>query len=243
MRSKSKFLLIIGSMLVFVVAVISVSNIAAQSKSKKRKPVSKMASVQPTPTPISEPIIISRAEDYPVDGVVVSPAISDAMRKSDDGLDPVSAKMIADLNDRIKALESNKKIDYDQKQKRLALNLDILTKAEQRSESLRKQSFEMIEKENSIRTKMDSLEYDMRPENINRSIAFSGSLRPEELRAARKKSLESERANLSNLLAEIQRTRANIDLNLQRSEQMTERLRVKLEAEIEAAIEDTPPNP
>jgi predicted nucleic acid-binding Zn-ribbon protein len=123
------------------------------------------------------------------------------------------------------------------------LNLDILTKAEQRVESLRKQSFEMTDKENAIRTKLEQIESDLRPESIERNIAFVGSLRPEELRTARKKSLESERTNLQNALTEIQRTRTNLDLNVQKADFLVERLRVKLEAEIDSALEDNPSKP
>jgi predicted nucleic acid-binding Zn-ribbon protein len=120
------------------------------------------------------------------------------------------------------------------------LNLDILTRAEQRSESLRKQVFELLEKESSIKTKLDSLEYDLRPESIDRTTAIVGSLRPEEIRASRKKSLESERTNLQNLLTEIQRTKTRLDMDLQRSDALVERLRNKFEKEIDTALDDEP---
>jgi predicted nucleic acid-binding Zn-ribbon protein len=117
-----------------------------------------------------------------------------------------------------------------------------VTRAEQRSESLRKQLFDMIEKENAVKTKLDSLEYDLRPEVIDRNQAFIGSLRPEEIRAARRKSLESERANLQSLLTEIQKTRASLDASLQRSDALVERLRTKFEKEIDTALDDDSEN-
>ena len=98
----------------------------------------------------------------------------------------------------------------------------------------------MLEKENAVKTKLDSLEWDLRPEVIERSTALIGSLRPEELRASRKKSLESERVNLQALLTEIQRARATLDQSLQRADALVEKLRNKFEKEIDTALEDDP---
>ena len=154
-----------------------------------------------------------------------------------------SARTLEDLKARVKSLESVKKGDRDEKQKRLLMNLDILTRAEQRSDSLRKQLFEMIEKESTIRTKLDLIENNIRPETIDREIAFAGTMRPEELRNMRKKNLEIERNSLQLLLVEVQKTKTNIDLNVQRSDSLVEKLRAKLEKEIDDALADDPTNP
>ena len=212
---------------------------SSRSKKKAKKPIV----VQTMAAPTTEPVIISRAEDYPLDTPVLSPQVENAIRAADEVESPNNSdKIISELTDRIKALESAKKDDYDQKQKRLAMNLEILTKAEQRVESLRKQSYEMLDKETSLKTKLEQIENDLRPELIDRSIAFTGSLRPEELRAARKKNLEAERTNIQNMLTEVQRTRSNLDLNVQKAELLVEKLRTKLEADIDAALKDDPSN-
>jgi hypothetical protein len=197
----------------------------------------------PTATPVtSEPLVISRADEFPDEN---SRAIPPDPNEVKTGVD-ANIVTLEELGNRIRNLESARSVkpaaDPDEKQKRVLLNLDILTRAEQRSESLRKQVFEMIEKENSVKTKLDSLEYDMRPEVIERTTSMIGSLRPEEIRAARKKSLESERANLQSLLTEIQRTRASLDISLQRSDALVEKLRAKFEKEIDSALEDDTDN-
>ena len=71
-------------------------------------------------------------------------------------------------------------------------------------------------------------------------MAFAGSLRPEELRNMRRKNLEIERTNLQSLLTEIQRTKANLDQNVQRADILVEKLRNKLEKEIDDALVDDP---
>jgi hypothetical protein len=194
----------------------------------------------PTATPGGEPMVISRADEFPDENSRAIPPDPNDVR----GVDAASLLTLEQLGNRIKNLEAGKnvvpKADPDEKQKRLLLNLDILTRAEQRSESLRKQVFEMLEKENSVKTKLDSLEYDLRPEVIERSTALIGSLRPEEIRASRRKSLESERANLQILLTQIQQNRVILESGLQRSDLLVEKLRTKFEKEIDTALEDEP---
>ncbi|MEO8573638.1 MAG: hypothetical protein ABI481_06685 [Pyrinomonadaceae bacterium] len=200
----------------------------------------------PTATPyLTEPQIISRADEFPDQNSRAVPPDPNELRAGA-GADSSSVGTLEELGNRIKNLEAGRVVvkapDPDEKQKRLLLNLDILSRAEQRSESLRKQVFEMIERENSIKTKLDSLEYDLRPEVLERSTALIGSLRPEEIRASRRNSLQSERTNLQNLLSEIQRTRSSLESGLVRADALVEKLRNKFEKEIDTALEDEPDN-
>ena len=196
----------------------------------------------PTATPTSEPLIISRADEFPDENSIAIPPDPNEV-KPVIGADTSNLATLEELGNRIKNLEAGRSAsppDPDSKSKRLLLNLDILTRAEQRSEGLRKQVFEMIEKENVVKTKIDSLDYDLRPEMVDRSVAFVGSLRPEEIRASRRKSLESERTNLQTLLTEIQRTRGSLEQSLQRADALVEKLRTKFEKEIDTALEEDP---
>ena len=219
----------------------SVADISAQGTRRKRTPTTTARTVPVTQA--TEPQIISRAEDFPDTETQLIPTTQ--VPKTDDAANvpDESARTLEDLKMRVKSLESVKKGSQDEKQKRLLMNLDILTRAEQRSDSLRKQLFEMIEKESTIRTKLDLIENNVRPEAIDREIAFAGTLRPEELRNMRKKNLEIERNSLQLLLVEVQKTKTNIDLNVQRSDSLVEKLRVKLEKEIDEALADDPANP
>lgn len=207
----------------------------AQNTKAKPKPLA-------TPPPAGAEVI-SRAGDYPEQGVLVvkepektaeQPVVTDAER-------------IKELTDRIKKLEASQKtekVDKDEKRKTLLLNLDILSRAEGRSEALRKQLFEMIEKENSVKTRLDQIDVDIRPENIERTLRLAGSMKPEEVRESRRKSLEAERGNLQSLLSEIQNTKSTINLNLQRSDAIVEKIRLKLEKDIDDSFlkDDDPQN-
>lgn len=198
------------------------SSANAQSNSKA-KPLA-------TPPPVlTGAEIISRAvEDY--NG---PPVIRPDGKPAEQTATSLGSSEIKELRDRIKQLETTgKRNEYDEKQKRLLLNLDILTRAEQRSESLRKQSFEIMEKENGITSRLEQIEIEMRPEMIQRSLQLMGSMKPEEVREARRKSLISERTNLQGLITEIQATRARLTSSLQSAEVMVDKLRTKLENDI-----------
>jgi flagellar biosynthesis chaperone FliJ len=77
---------------------------------------------------------------------------------------------------------------------------------------------------------------------ISRSAAYSSSMRPEEVREMRKKSLDAEKQNLQSLLTEIQNTRTSLTANLTRSDALVEKLRTKLEADIDNAFKDDEPD-
>jgi hypothetical protein len=227
---------------VFAVCIgLTVPEANGQGTRRKRNPVK--TPVYLPVVPAGEAQIISRAEDFPDPDAQVLPKTDEKKAETVPADPDENSRIIADLRNRISGLESAKKNDSDEKQKRLLLNLDILNRAEQRSESLRKQLFEMIEKESTIKTKLDLIEMSVRPEAIEREVSLAGSLRPEDLRALKKKQLEVERTNLQSILAEIQRTKLTLEQNLNRSDAMVEKLRVKLEKEIDDALADDPSKP
>ncbi|CAN5438211.1 MAG: hypothetical protein ACR2M8_12260 [Pyrinomonadaceae bacterium] len=223
--------------LAFLAVLVSVGDLNAQTRRKRK---SQSAPSVSSPPPSSEPLIISRAEDFPDSETMIVPANQEEKNATASESKDRNTITMEDLGNRIKNLEAGSKRDSDEKQKRLLLNLDILTRSEQRAETLRKQLFEMIEKESAIKTKLDLIENDIRPEAIEKSVAFAGSLRPEELRNMRRKNLEIEKTNLQSLLTEIQRTKANLDQNVQRADILVDKLRNKLEKEIDDALVDDP---
>lgn len=218
----------------------SFSDASAQNaKRKTRRPARTTRAVITIP-PQGEAEIISRAgDDFAVRNQTISPGEnqSTAPETIESQIERVGSGVRA-LNSRVKTLEGTKKNEYDEKQKRLALNLDILTKAEQRAESLRKQMFDLVEKEGVIKMRLEQLQSDARPEMIDRQVAFAGSLRPEELREMRRKNMESERTNLQSLLTQIQLSRSNLDANVLRADALVEKLRFKLEKDIDDALSE-----
>ena len=193
---------------------------------------------KPKPKPLATPPVITGAEIIGQSSELTDPQIVEQpVERMPTRPTGTNTARIRDLNDRVNKLETERKTGYDERQRMLLLNLDILTRAEQRSEALRKQVFEMIEKENAIKTRLDQLENDIRPDVIERTtVQIAGSLRPEEIREGRRKTLDGERRNLQSLLTQIENTHRSLDLALGRAEQLVDRLRTKLEKDIDDAL-------
>ena len=227
---------------------LSIFVMDATAQAKKKKTTAKKPKTVAVVPPVSgDAQVVSRADEFLSDDSPNGsqpPAVDNSTPENetvDQRLERANGT-IKDLNARIQGLESGKPNSAEDKKKGLLLNLDILTRAEQRSESLRKQLFDLIEKESAIKTKLDQIDNDIRPENIQRQVAFAGTLRPEELRDNKRKSLEIERKNLSDLLAQIQTTKTNLESSVLRAELMVEKLRAKLEKDIDDALLEEPKN-
>lgn len=219
--------------LLFAAAFVFSLNITDADAQTRRS-----VSPAPTPPPLGVPVVISRADDYPQDGqIVVTEPENQTNEDLQEQLEQANAR-IRELKAQVKSLESGGENPYDANQKRLLVNLDILSRAEQRAATLRKQLFEMVEKENAVRARIDQIAYDSREEVIRMSTATIGSLRPEDVRDARQKALGSEKANLQSLLSQIETNRAALELSVNRADALVEKIRLKLEKEIDDALNE-----
>jgi phosphoribosylanthranilate isomerase len=220
----------------------------AQTRKKKKRKITRQT-VKQTPQPVPQttlPVVVSEAEQYSNQNQQLITGNTEIQPVQTETQTPTEIvpenetfeEKFARMNSRLNELEGSKRKSYEERQRRLLMNLDILTKAETRAESLRKQLFDLIEKENATKTKLETLEYDLRPDVIERQVAFAGSLRPEELREARRRTLEAEKRNLTTLLLDMERTRLSLEQNVQRADQMVERLRAVLEKDIDDALNE-----
>lgn len=232
MRKAFQFTAKVGLLIVLAVSIVSVASAQRKTSKTTKRPV-----VTATPVPLTGAEIISQAGQNELLDPGATIAVETPKEPVETTTDP-NVQRVKELTARVKKLEASKVNEYDEQQKRLLLNLDILTRAEQRSESLRKQLFEMIEKENTVRSRLSQLESDMRPESIDRSSMFSGSMKPEEIREMRRKSLDTEKRNMQALLTEITTTRDGLQVTLSRSDLLVEKLRLKLERDIDTALGD-----
>lgn len=229
------------SLLTLVVIIAAFAGVvAAQRPTRSPRQVPR-----PTPTPVPIQVTTDQIIGQEPGRPLVTPQDVEQAPDANTSEQPsqTSSPSTEALLARIKALESSRSDRYDEQQKRLLMNLDILTRAEQRSENLRKQVFELMEKEAAVQTKLDQLAYEMRPEMINRvTTQMGGSMKPEEVREAKAQSLAAEQTRQQNLLAEIQSAKARVEAGLERSEQLVERLRAKIEKDIDDSLDPEAPN-
>ena len=78
-------------------------------------------------------------------------------------------------------------------------------------DELRLQLIEVQEKEGTLRMRAQQLDEELKPENIERSLAGIGSTRPEELREARRRQLTIERESVKAQLKLIETTKLRLE--------------------------------
>jgi hypothetical protein len=77
-------------------------------------------------------------------------------------------------------------------------------------ERLKAQLLDLQITENDLRSRLENLNEEIKPENIERSLAGVGSTRPEELREARRRQLEIERNGVLAQLNTLETSRARL---------------------------------
>ena len=85
----------------------------------------------------------------------------------------------------------------------------------EQAQKLRNELSQLHDREAEIKIRLAELEYDLKPENIERHFAGVGSVHPEELREARRKQLQFEKDRLVGQLAEIDQNQARLETEIQ----------------------------
>src|SRR5882762_3624284 len=83
--------------------------------------------------------------------------------------------------------------------------------AQNRAASLRAQLVETQAKQAELQMRLQQLDEDLKPENIEHSLAGVGSTHPEELREARRRQLEKEKAAVSAQLEQLAISRTRLE--------------------------------
>ncbi len=152
------------------------------------------------------------------------------------------SKSLTTLNKRIKDLLDqialNKNSPLNERQQKMLLGFEILNRAEQRLEILQKFQIELSEKELTVKSRQAQIEQEIKPESIDRSIAFVGTTKSDEMRDSRRRAFEFERNSTQNLLSQIQRVLVQTNAELRAAELLVQNLRKKILPQIEMEISD-----
>lgn len=125
-----------------------------------------------------------------------------------------------------------------EKQQKLVLGMELLTRTELRVTNFQKALIELTEKFNVSRSRLSQVESDLRSRNINNSTAFEGTTETEELRENRRAKLQSERTSLSQLLTTIQTNITETNDNLREAQALSDRLRRMFLPQVERELYD-----
>ncbi len=230
------------AILLSFLALILVFGLSMDASAQRKRKKVKQPLPMPTPVQTIEPSVVSRAsdevdpEDYLQRAAETVPGTSTANDQTAAPVTSLSNPSVEDLAQQVRQLTG--KIDSMDTKQKMLLDLQILSSAEQRSENLRRQLMDSTDKEAVIKGRLEQIEYDIRPEVIDRKAAFIGSLRPEEVRENMRKTLQSEKDRLTLQVTQLQTSRTGLESSLLSADSMVQRLREKLEKEIEVQLQE-----
>ncbi|HYW74563.1 MAG TPA: hypothetical protein VE961_26295 [Pyrinomonadaceae bacterium] len=145
------------------------------------------------------------------------------------------------LSDELFAPEQKKEDQSLDTVKKVTISLDLLTHAEERAEVLRRQLIEMVDKETALRSRMTQFDEDLRPENIDRSMAGVGGTRTAEMRDTRRRVLENDKRGADNLLSITVQGRMKLEEDVRQADLLVSKLRMRLFPLIDKEIDKINP--
>lgn len=222
-----------------VILSLGLAQVDAQSRKKKRtRRTTKPAAQRPVITnptiampggegsSTTDPKIISTADQTTPDGEpatetptkkTAKPATSDSdgMQQTINSL----SNQVNRLNDRLTSMQEDD---------RYLLDMERLTRAEQRSESLRSQMIDVQSKMADLQSKLDQVEFNLKPENIEQATQGYGSTRPEVARDTRRRQLENEKGRLQAQLNILESSRVRLEQAIATADSEVDLLRARL---------------
>src|SRR5260370_4199957 len=89
---------------------------------------------------------------------------------------------------------------------------------QERAANLRAQLAEVQAKQAELQARLQQLEEDLKPENIEHSLAGIGSTHPEELREARRRQLEIQKTSMQSQLESLAASRTRLETSIATAE-------------------------
>jgi chromosome segregation ATPase len=229
----------------------------AQTRRKKRR---RSAPAAPKPVITNPPIAppdATKTPDPNGDVKIISTADSTGKETGDQlqgakpkvtGSEPTEGEKtqqtLTDLSKQVDRL--NNKLSQMQEDDRYQMDMERLTRAEQRAEQVRSQLMDIQSKIADFEAKLEQIDFALRPENIENSTAGYGSTRPEVARDARKKQLESEKTRVQAQLKLAETSRSRLETAVSNADSEVDLLRAKLEqrrAQMDAQPAEAPAKP
>jgi hypothetical protein len=184
---------------------------------------------------------------------VSAQAVNPAYSPQQPPLDPIAnisvelsniSRSVAQLSERMKQFvdkfEKVGGLTLSEKQQRFIMGLEILVRSEQRVAILQKALSDLTEKQIQVKSRLTQIEFDLRPQSIDRSTSFEGSTQTVEIRETRRDKLLAEQKSLTQLMQQTDRNVYEADSALREAQSHVARLRRSLLPQIEKEIEGNP---
>ncbi len=115
-------------------------------------------------------------------------------------------------------------------EQRILVDLERLTRAEQRAENLRAQLRDVTDKEFALQERSAQLEEELQPDAIERRAALIGSLNPSAVRESIRRALERERERIQTQLEMLAASRVRLESAVASADNEVTRIRARIEA-------------
>ena len=153
------------------------------------------------------------------------------------------SKSVTDLNARLKyfseTFTSNQGLRLTDKQQKLLAAFEFLNRAEQRLSYLLTLKITLTERQTAARMRLAQNEVDSKPESIDRSVAVRGAITDaEEMRESRRRALARQKAEINNLINEIQASVNSVNEEIRQTEIFLRSIRQRIFPEIEKELSD-----
>jgi chromosome segregation ATPase len=242
MRSRSIINRLFVLVVLLVVVGVSFVDAGAQQRRNRRSRrvtnpvVTRDTTTTDTPststTGTTDPRIVSTADDQ--SGDAATPTSSGARTGSRSSAGASLEEEHDSMRTRMNRLSRQvttltEKLTEMEKQQRTLVDLERLSRAEQRAENLRAQLREVQMKEADLQARADQLDWDSKPENIERTLYNTGSTRPEEAREARRRQLENEKTRIRSQLDLMTQSRTRLESAIATADSEVDRIRQRVD--------------
>ena len=222
--------------------ILCISLIGAGAQKKKRRTHRAAKPAAPKPVITNPTIAPPTASEATADGVqIISTADQGNETNTSEIPQPKKPKSTTpateqkeDMQQTINALSNQvnrltDKLTQMQEDDRYQLDMERLTRAEQRAEQIRSQLVDTQSKIADLESKLEQVDYALKPENIDRSAQGVGTVHPEEVRDSRRKQLESEKSRLVAQLKILETSKSRLEISQSNADSEVDSLRAKLE--------------
>jgi small-conductance mechanosensitive channel len=223
----------------------------AQKRKKRSRRARRPAAALPSPTPdadsgrsTSDPRIISTADQSVTSSTPTTAARKRSATKpapAPESEQDALRRTISELSGQLNKLTD--KLNKMEEQQRSLVDIERLSRAEQRAETFRTQLRDVQAREMDVQSQLDQVEYALTPENIEHAVGTFGTTHPEVAREQRRRQLEGQKAKLRAQLDQLEQSRVRLEPAIATADAEVDKLRQQMELGNQQLDQPTPARP
>ena len=236
----------IASVLIVVLAVLLCLP-AAQSQQRRKKRSRRLTHpVRPQPVPLpspsnaqnpTDPALVSTADETATNSNTATNVKRRATTSAPESDQERMRRTIDALSTQVTKL--SEQLNQVREQQNTVVDLERLSRAEQRAENLRAQLRDVTDKEAALQQRAEQIEYELQPESIDQRAALVGSLNPAAVRDQIRHQLESERTLIHKQLDSLAASHTRLESAISSADTEAEMIRARLNANTNSGANPT----